>query len=92
MLLKMRNINNIKKIETEVAAAKDALRLSKAEYKDGLSTYLPVLTAQTTCFDGQTRLLSARRELISARISLARALGGNWMVKMATERMQAKNK
>lgn len=82
--------NAIAKISAEVSAAEDALRLSKAEYKDGLSTYLPVLTAQTTYFDSKTRLLSARRQLISARISLAKALGGNWMENLAKERMQAK--
>lgn len=71
--------NAIVKIGVEAMAAEDALRLSKSRYADGLSTYLPVLTAQTTYFDSQTRLLSARRQQISARISLARALGGNWM-------------
>ena len=79
---------NITRISAETAAAGDALRLSKAEYKDGLSTYLPVLTAQTTYFDSQTRLLSARRQLISARISLARAMGGHWMADMADHRLQ----
>ena len=81
----------IARISAEVLAAEDALRLSKAEYTDGLSTYLPVLTAQTTHFDSQTRLLTARRRLISARISLARALGGHWMTDMVQERLQAKN-
>ena len=82
---------NIAKIGAEAKAAEDALRLSIAEYKDGLSTYLPVLTAQTTYFDSQTRLLSARRQLVSARISLARALGGNWMVDLANQRLRAVN-
>ncbi len=80
---------SIAKIGIEVSAAGDALRLAVAEYRDGLSTYLPVLTAQTTYFDSQTRLLSARRQLISARISLARAMGGTWMTELADERLQA---
>lgn len=82
--------NAIIKIGAEASAAEDALRLSKAEYKDGLSTYLPVLTAQTTYFDSQIRLLSARRQLVDARISLARSLGGNWMANMAADRVHAK--
>ena len=82
----------IAKIDAEAAAAEDALRLAVSEYRDGLSTYLPVLTAQTTYFDSQTRLLSARRQLISARISLARAMGGTWMVGLADERLQAQIK
>ncbi len=84
--------NAIVKIGVEAMAAEDALRLSKSRYADGLSTYLPVLTAQTTYFNSQTRLLSARRRQISARISLARALGGNWMADMAQERLQAQNR
>jgi NodT family efflux transporter outer membrane factor (OMF) lipoprotein len=81
--------NAIVRISTEAVAAEDALRLSKAEYTDGLSTYLPVLTAQTIHFDSQTRLLSARRQLLSARISLARALGGSWMVALADDKLHA---
>ncbi len=84
--------NAIVRISIEVSAAQDALRLSKSEYMDGLSTYLPVLTAQTTHFDSQIRLLSARRRMISARISLARAMGGNWMTDMAEKRIQASRK
>ncbi len=79
----------IAKIGIEASAAEDALRLAVAEYRDGLSTYLSVLTAQTTYFDSQTRLLSARRQLISARISLARAMGGTWMVELADGQLQA---
>lgn len=80
---------SISRISVEAGASEDALRLSLAQYTDGLSTYLPVLTAQTTHFDSQTRLLSARRQLISARISLARALGGSWMVTMVDQKLQA---
>jgi len=81
----------IGRISAEVEAAEDALRLSRDQYMDGLSTYLPVLTAQTIHFDSRTRLLSARRQLISARISLARAMGGNWMADLVEQRLQTKN-
>jgi NodT family efflux transporter outer membrane factor (OMF) lipoprotein len=69
----------IRLLEEEEAAAGSALRLSEDRYLDGLSNYLPVLTSQTLHFDVQSRLLSMRRNLISDRISLARALGGSWM-------------
>ena len=65
-------------IETE-AATSGALRLSLNRYLYGINDYLPVLTAQRNQFEVQSQLLSSRRELISARISLLRALGGNWM-------------
>jgi NodT family efflux transporter outer membrane factor (OMF) lipoprotein len=70
---------SIERIHAEVTEAEHTLRLSLDRYTDGLSDYLPVLTAQNNYFDSEIRLLSARRKLISARISLARAIGGKWM-------------
>ena len=46
---------------------------------EGLSDYLPVLAAQQGLYQSEAALLSARRQLISDRIQLARALGGEWM-------------
>ncbi|PLY02174.1 MAG: hypothetical protein C0623_04090 [Desulfuromonas sp.] len=65
-------------IETEDATA-STLRLSLDRYNFGITDYLPVLSAQRAHFEAQSRLLSVRRELVSARISLARSLGGEWM-------------
>jgi NodT family efflux transporter outer membrane factor (OMF) lipoprotein len=64
----------------ETAQATEAtLRLSTDRYLSGLADYLPVLTAQRADFEAQSRLLSARRQALADRISLARALGGSWM-------------
>lgn len=65
-------------VETE-AATSASLRLSLDRYLYGLTDYLPVLTAQRSQFETQSRLLSVRRQLLSDRISLGRALGGDWM-------------
>ncbi|RJP82050.1 MAG: efflux transporter outer membrane subunit [Desulfobacteraceae bacterium] len=70
---------SIERVHAEVTESEHTLRLSMERYTDGLSDYLPVLTAQNNYFDSEIRLLSARRKLISARISLARAIGGKWM-------------
>ena len=69
----------IQRLKDEEAAAGDSLRLAMDRYLDGLSDYLPVLTAQALHFDAQSRLLLALRQLLSDRISLARAIGGSWM-------------
>jgi len=69
----------LRRLEEEEAAAGSALLLAEDRYMEGLSDYLPVLTAQTLHFDVQSRLLLMNRKLISDRISLARALGGSWM-------------
>ncbi len=69
----------IRQLKQQVAATGGALRLSLDRYLLGLSDYLPVLTAQNADFTARSQLLAARRQLISDRISLARALGGDWM-------------
>jgi len=73
----------------ETAQATGAtLRLSTDRYLSGLVDYLPVLTAQRTDFDISSRLLAARRQLLADRISLARALGGDWMQDKMNSRLQ----
>jgi outer membrane protein TolC len=44
----------------------------------GLTDYLPILTGQLRNFTAKSSLLAAKRRLISDRIELARALGGEW--------------
>lgn len=65
-------------IEQEQASAA-ANRLSLQRYLGGLTDYLPVLTNQILHFNLRSQLLLAQRQLLSQRISLARALGGQWM-------------
>jgi len=55
-----------------------ALRLALDSYMAGLSDYLPVIIEQQRQFEAESALLAARRQLISDRIALARALGGHW--------------
>lgn len=62
-----------------VISAEAELRLSLDNYMQGLSDYLPVLTAQRRYYEAESLLLEARRALVSARVALARSLGGDWM-------------
>lgn len=62
-----------------------SLRLSLNNYFEGLSEYLPVLLAQQAHFRSQSSLLAARRQLLADRISLARALGGNFTKEQSRE-------
>ncbi len=68
-------------------AAESSLRLALDNYLNGLSDYLPVLVAQAGQISTQSQLLSARRQLVSDRITLAKALGGHWMEDALTRRM-----
>ncbi len=78
----------IVRLQERVEASNAALRLSLERYMQGISDYLPVLTAQALAFDAESDLLAARRQLISDRVSLARALGGRWMLDAIAERRQ----
>jgi outer membrane protein TolC len=82
----------IVRLEEDGAAAEAALRLSLDSYLDGLSDYLPVLTAQRSDFEVRSRLLAARRQLISDRITLARVLGGDWMIEPIEDRLTSDTK
>ena len=69
----------IERLSEQVEATAAAQRLALERYLQGLSDYLPVLSAQIYNFNARSQLLAARRQLLSQRISLARALGGGWM-------------
>ena len=67
----------------EIALARrrvEALEATVAEarnrYVNGLSDYLPVLTAVEGLHEAQRELLAFRRELVGLRVALHRALGG----------------
>ncbi len=69
----------IRMLGESVSVSESALQLSLNRYLQGLSDYLPVLTAQPLFFTAKSNLLSERRKLVSYRIQLVRSLGGEWM-------------
>ena len=85
------NYATAQRVEQLAATAQStsaSLRLSTDRYLAGLDDYLPVLTAQRSDFETRSNLLSARKQLLVDRISLARALGGSWMREEMTLRLQ----
>ena len=59
--------------------ARQALKQARFRYERGLSDYLPVLTVLGREQSLARDLVTARRDYLSYRIQLYRALGGNWM-------------
>ncbi len=68
----------IEDLEETVELSALTLREAQARYSQGLSDYLPVLTALQAQQRSEVTLLQAQRQLISYRIQLCRALGGTW--------------
>jgi multidrug efflux system outer membrane protein len=77
-------IEKIQKVRTEqekqVAALKEAAKLSRARYEEGLSSYLEVLDADQQYYDAQTLLAKTQGSQVIYYVQLYRALGGGWQV------------
>ena len=65
-------------LEDEFRLANITLEATRDRYRAGLSDFLPVLTALATRQISELQLVSARRQLVSYRVQLYRALGGAW--------------
>jgi NodT family efflux transporter outer membrane factor (OMF) lipoprotein len=68
----------IQYLEDEFRLATVTLEATRDRYRAGLSDFLPVLTALATRQVSELQLVSARRQLVSYRVQLYRALGGAW--------------
>ena len=68
----------IQYLEDEFRLANITLEATRDRYRAGLSDFLPVLTALATRQVSELQLVSARRQLVSYRVQLYRALGGAW--------------
>jgi outer membrane protein, multidrug efflux system len=72
----------IKEQETVAAARVNTLQqaISNADllFKNGMATYLEVITAQSNTLQGELELASLKKDKLNAVAELYRALGGGW--------------
>jgi outer membrane protein, multidrug efflux system len=61
-----------------MAAAQRLLDVANNRYKSGLTTYLDVVTAQTTELTHERAVVQLRGQQLSAAVGLVKALGGGW--------------
>ncbi|MBR5522125.1 MAG: efflux transporter outer membrane subunit [Akkermansia sp.] len=73
---KLRDI--MRKQEAAVAAYQESVKLSKARYTQGLSSYYEVLNAQLLLFPAQKQLASYRYQYAACIPTLYTQLGGGW--------------
>lgn len=64
--------------EKLVAAAQDATRLARVRYRGGATSYLEVLTTDSSLFAAQLNLASAQQTEALTLVQLYSALGGGW--------------
>jgi NodT family efflux transporter outer membrane factor (OMF) lipoprotein len=61
-----------------VNASQRALLLANERYKDGIDSYLNVITAQTTLLNNQRTAVNLETQQMTASVELIKALGGGW--------------
>jgi NodT family efflux transporter outer membrane factor (OMF) lipoprotein len=61
-----------------VAAAQRSYDISNRRYKGGVTSYLEVLTAETTLLNDQRTAIDIESRQFAASVGLVRALGGGW--------------
>lgn len=66
--------------EQEVAALKEAARLSRVRYEEGLSSYLEVINADQQYYEAQFTLARTQGFQVGYYVQLYRSLGGGWQV------------
>jgi multidrug efflux system outer membrane protein len=64
--------------EKQTAAAADAVRLARIRYNSGSTSYLEVLTTDTSLYSSQLTLESAQQAEALSLVQLYNALGGGW--------------
>jgi NodT family efflux transporter outer membrane factor (OMF) lipoprotein len=70
----------VESVGRQLTLAREVLKRITREYLGGRSEYLRVLTAQLSLQSLERGLLTAQRQLIEARVDLARALSGGWNI------------
>jgi multidrug efflux system outer membrane protein len=67
-------------VNQAVAAAQHAVDIANDRYKDGLTTYLDVATAQTSALNQESSAVQLQGARLTAAVNLIKALGCNWQL------------
>lgn len=73
----------VRELDAQLAIARSSLDEARQRYVTGLTSYLNVLTSLRALQQVEQSHLAARRQLLSTRIQLYRALGGAWTETLA---------
>jgi outer membrane protein, multidrug efflux system len=71
--------DEVASLERLTAAEQSSLDLSQLLFKNGVATYLTVLTAQTGLYDAELTLAQSRLARLTSLVDLYRYLGGGWI-------------
>jgi multidrug efflux system outer membrane protein len=71
--------DQVASLERFTQAQQRTLDLSEMRFRNGVDSYLTVLTAQTGLYSAQLTLVSARTARLTNLVDLYRSLGGGWI-------------
>jgi len=77
--------DQVASLERYAGSQRRYLDLALMRYKQGVDSYLNVLTAQTNYYSAQQTLVSARLNRLASLVDLYRALGGGWIERTGDE-------
>ena len=69
----------VESVGRQARAARNANRLSKDRYDQGITSYLEVLETERQLFSAELELSDLKQQQLSAYVGLYKALGGGWM-------------
>ncbi|MFZ0050305.1 MAG: efflux transporter outer membrane subunit, partial [Desulfobaccales bacterium] len=72
-------------LEQGAAAAADSLKLAVVQYREGITDFTTVLTAQQSLLSAQDNLATARGNIAGSLVGVYRALGGGWEIREGQE-------
>ena len=78
MIQEQRQADNLRALRAQVELGRRVLFEARGLFEQGVSDYLPVLTALTSLSNLERAALQAQRLLLSYRVQLYHALGGTW--------------
>ena len=79
LISEMKIREHIAALESQLQAAQNALTEARTRYINGLNDYLPVLTQLLSVQNLENDLIQRHEDLLVARVSLYRAIGGSWV-------------
>jgi NodT family efflux transporter outer membrane factor (OMF) lipoprotein len=78
LIIELKQRKHIRALENVEVTARKALEQAGIRYRNGLTDYLPVLTQLLAVQTLERNLIRQRANLLNARVSLYRSLGGTW--------------
>ena len=68
-------------LEEGATAAANSLKLAVVQYREGITDFTTVLTAQQSLLSAQDNLATARGNISGSLVGVYRALGGGWEIR-----------